>query len=84
MGSFPKKQILTREQARFIIWCLAYDRIEQRRKGSRYHSYGLLTRLGKTFGVSRECIVQINKRRTWRSINRPKPKQRFFIEGDPK
>jgi hypothetical protein len=84
LGSFPKKQILTREQAKFIIWCLTYDRIEQRAKGSRYHTYGLLTKLAKTFGVTPECIVQIDKRRIWRSINRPKPKQLFFIEGDPK
>jgi hypothetical protein len=35
----------------------------------------LLTKLAKTFGVTRECIVQINKRRTWRCINWPKPKQ---------
>jgi hypothetical protein len=83
-GTFPKKQILTREQARFIIYCLAYDRIEQKARGSRYHSYGLLTKLAKTFGVTRECIVQIDRRRIWRSINRPKPKQQFFIEGDPK
>jgi hypothetical protein len=75
LGSFPKKQILTREQAKFIIWCLTYDRVEQRAKGSRYHTYGLLTKLAKTFGVTPECIVQINKRRTWRSINWPKPKQ---------
>jgi hypothetical protein len=47
-------------------------------------SYGLLTKLAKTFGVTRECIVQIDRRRIWRSINRPKPKQQFFIEGDPK
>ena len=75
---------LTREQARFIIWCLAYDRIQQKARGSSYHSYGLIKKLAKKFGVSRECIVQINKRRTWRSINRPKPKQQFFIEGNPK
>jgi hypothetical protein len=62
-GTFPKKQILTREQARFIIYCLAYDRIEQKARGSRYHSYGLLTKLAKTFGVTRECIVQIDRRR---------------------
>jgi hypothetical protein len=84
LGSFPKKQILTREQAKFIIWCLTYDRIEQRAKGSRYHTYGLLTKLAKRFGVTPECIVQIDKRRIWRGINRPKPKQLFFIEGDPK
>jgi hypothetical protein len=72
---------LTREQARFIIWCLAYDRIQQKARGSSYHSYGLIKKLAKKFGVSRECIVQINKRRTWRSINRPKPKQQFFIKG---
>jgi hypothetical protein len=83
-GNFPKKQILTREQARFIIYCLAYDRIKQKATRSRYHSYGLLTRLAKRFGVTRECIVQIDRRRIWRSINRPKPKQLFFIEGDPK
>jgi hypothetical protein len=83
-GTFPKKQILTREQARFIIYCLTYDRIEQKARRCRYHSYGLLTRLAKTFGVTRECIVQIDRRRIWRSINRPKPKQLFFIEGDPK
>ena len=81
LGSFPKKQILTREQAKFIIWCLTYDRIKQRAKGSRYHTYGLLTKLAKTFGVTPECIVQIDKRRIWRSINRPKPKQQFFIKG---
>jgi hypothetical protein len=80
LGSFPKKQILTREQARFIIWCLTYDRIQQKAGGSRYHSYGLLTRLAKTFGVTRECIVQIDRRRIWRSINRPKPKQLFFAK----
>ena len=67
--------ILTREQARFIIWCLAYDRIQQKARGSSYHSYGLIKKLARKFGVSRECIVQINKRRTWRSINWPKPKQ---------
>jgi len=78
--AFRKKQILTREQAKFIIWCLTYDRIKQRAKGSRYHTYGLLTKLAKTFGVTPECIVQIDKRRIWRSINRPKPKQHFFIE----
>jgi len=66
---------LSREQARFIIWCLAYDRIQQKARGSSYHSYGLIKKLAKKFGVSRECIVQINKRRTWRSINWPKPKQ---------
>ena len=54
--------------------------IKQKAKGSRYHSYGLLTKLAKTFGVTRECIVQIDRRRIWRSINRPKPKQQFFIE----
>jgi hypothetical protein len=80
LASFPKKQILTREQARFIIWCLTYDRIQQKAGGFRYHSYGLLTKLAKTFGVTRECIVQINKRRTWRNINRPKPKQLFFAK----
>ena len=79
-GTFPKKQILTREQARFIIYCLAYDRIQQKARGSRYHSYGLLTKLAKTFGVTRECIVQIDRRRIWRSINRPKPKQLFFAK----
>jgi len=79
-GTFPKKQILTREQARFIIYCLAFDHIKQKAKGSRYHSYGLLTRLAKTFGVTRECIVQIDRRRIWRSINRPKPKQLFFAK----
>jgi hypothetical protein len=83
LGSFPKKQILKRVQARFIIWCLTYDRIQQRASGSRYHSYGLLTRLAKRFGVTRECIVQIDKRRTWRGINRPKRKQLLFIERDP-
>lgn len=66
---------LTREQARFIIWCLAYDRMQRKANGFKNHRYGLLTKLGKKFGVSRECIVQINKRRTWRSINWPKPKQ---------
>jgi hypothetical protein len=80
LGSFPKKQILTREQARFIIWCLTYDRIQQKASGSRYHSYRLLTRLAKTFGVTRECIVQIDRRRIWRSIIRPKPKQLFFAK----
>jgi hypothetical protein len=78
LGSFPKKQILTREQARFIIYCLVYDRIQQKGKGSRYHSYGLVAKLAKTFGVSRECVRQIDKRRNWRSINRPK--KQFFIE----
>jgi hypothetical protein len=62
-GTFLKKQILTREQARFVIYCLAYDRIKQKARGSRYHSYGLLTKLAKTFGVTRECIVQIDLRR---------------------
>jgi hypothetical protein len=71
---------LTREQARFIIWCLAYDRIQRKANGLKNHSYGLLTKLGKTFGVTRECIVQINKRRTWRSIYWPKPKQLFFAK----
>jgi hypothetical protein len=80
LGSFPKKQILTREQAKFIIWCLTYDRIKQRAKGSRYHTYGLLTKLAKTFGVTPECIVQIDRRRIWRCINRPKPKQLFFAK----
>jgi hypothetical protein len=84
LGSFPKKQILTREQARFVIWCLAYDRIQQKAEGSRYHTYGLVAKLAKRFGVSRECVRQINKRRTWRSINWPRPKQLFFIEADPK
>jgi hypothetical protein len=74
-----KKQILTREQARFIIYCLAYDRIKQKAEGSRYHTYGLVAKLAKTFRVSRECVRQIDKRRNWRGINRPKPKQ-FFIE----
>jgi hypothetical protein len=66
--------ILTREQARFIIWCLAYDRMQRKANGFKNHRYGLLTKLGKKFGVSRECIVQINKRRTWRSINWPETK----------
>jgi hypothetical protein len=79
-GTFPRKRILTREQARFIVYCLALDRIKQKAKGSRYHSYGLLTRLAKTFGVTRDCIVQIDLRRIWRSINRPKPKQLFFAK----
>jgi hypothetical protein len=82
LGSFPKKQILTREQARFIIWCLTYDRIQQKAEGSRYHTSGLVARLAKTFGVSRECVRQIDKRRTWRSINRPKPKQLFLDRGN--
>jgi hypothetical protein len=80
LGSFPKKQILTREQARFIVYCLSYDRIQQKVRGSRYHSYGLLTKLAKTFGVTRECIVQIDRRRIWRSIRQPKPKQLFFAK----
>jgi len=59
---------------------LAYDRIKQKAKGSRYHTYGLLTKLAKRFGVTRACIVQIDQRRIWRSFNRPKPKQQFSIE----
>jgi hypothetical protein len=74
-----QNRILTREQARFIIYCLAYDRIKQRAAGSTRHTYGLLTKLAETFKVSRECIVQIDRRRTWRSINIPKPKQHFFV-----
>ena len=49
--------------------------MQRKANGFKNHRYGLLTKLGKKFGVSRECIVQINKRRTWRSINWPKPKQ---------
>jgi hypothetical protein len=79
LGSFPKKQILTREQAKFIVYCLAYDRIKQKAKGSRYHSYGLIMKLAKTFRVTPECIRQIDKRRIWLSINRPK--QQYFHRG---
>jgi hypothetical protein len=72
LGTFPHNRILTREQARFIVYRLAYDRIQQKAKGARYHSCGLIVKLARTFRVSVECIHQIKKRRTWRRINRPR------------
>jgi hypothetical protein len=68
-------RILTREQARFIIWCLAYDRMQRRAAGFKYHTKGLAPKLAKTFGVSVQCIWQIALHRTWRSIRRPKPNE---------
>jgi hypothetical protein len=81
LGSFPKKQILRREQAKFIIYCLTYDRIIRQANGYKTRTHGLAARLAERFGVTVACIHEIAKRRIWRSINRPKPKW-FF--RDPK
>jgi hypothetical protein len=68
---------LTREQARFIIWCLAYDRLQRKAQGSRYHTRGLIPKLARKFGVTVQCIYQIKLHRNWREIHWPHPKQHF-------
>lgn len=76
---FPPNQKLTREQARFIVYVLTYDLAMRRKRGFRGRTRGLMPRLAKKFGVSRECIVQIAKRRTWRKLH-ARPKRHLLID----